>query len=190
MAKKIILASGSPRRRELLGQTGLSFTVKSPDIEEKRRDKEAPRRYVLRNAKEKAAVVSEKNPKHVIISADTIVVLGNKVLEKPQNRAEAVRMLKSLSNKTHVVMTGVCVRSGSKVKTLFCRTNVTFKRLSSKEIARYISTGEPYDKAGGYAAQGQGAYFIARIAGSYTNVVGLPMAELCQALQSKFGIKI
>jgi septum formation protein len=197
---QIVLASASPRRQDLLKAAGLQFDVIVPNIHEERHPGERPDDYVCRNSKLKndavASIVQQSSGYHspLIISADTIVVLGDEVLEKPVDGADAVRMLVRLSANTHQVITGFCIaRVGDLKSAPFVsrvQTEVEFKRLSEPEIARYVATGEPMDKAGAYAAQGVAAYLIRRIVGSYTNVIGLPVAEVLDALDRNFGYRL
>jgi septum formation protein len=192
MSNPIVLGSSSPRRQDLLQKVGLSFKVIKPEVEEVHRPGETPKQYVLRNADEKAAWVLEQASAEgaVIISADTVVVLGNEILEKPKDEAEAFTMLSSLSGSQHTVVTGVCLASKSKKICFATETAVTIKELLPEEIKSYIKSGEPLDKAGGYAAQGIGSYMVKSINGSYANVVGLPIAEVVEVLNSEFNITI
>lgn len=193
---RIILASSSPRRQDLLKTIGLSFTVVVPDVEEVRAAGESPYDYVRRNSELKCTAVCEKLGTDfkdaIVIAADTIVVLGSQVLEKPQSIQDARSMLSALSGKTHEVLTGVALAHQrlnrlEKREGLVVSTRVTFKNLAAREIDSYIASGEPMDKAGAYAAQGRGSYFVKEIVGSYTNVVGLPTAEVAELLRDKFG---
>jgi septum formation protein len=181
----VLLASASPRRRELLGSLGIFFQVISPDIEEKQRLGEPALSYVVRNAREKAHwIESQQREPSVVIAADTVVLLGeDRVLEKPGSAKEAEEMLTQLSGVTHRVLTGMALSVGSQDKTLYERaelftTEVEFRPLSLEEIRAYIATGEPMDKSGSYGVQGRGASFVRRLGGSYTNVCGLPLSEL------------
>jgi len=191
MFEKIILASASPRRRDLLNQAGWSHDVLVSNIEEKRRSGEKPEDYVQRNAREKALSVCSTQPvavaKALVLAADTIVVAyDNEVLEKPSDALDAKRMLEKLSGRTHRVMTGYALCSGTTGDILECRTvqtQVLFRPLSADEVERYIATGEPFDKAGSYGIQGHALTFVESIEGSYTNVVGLPMAQVVVSLR-------
>lgn len=187
-----ILGSSSPRRKQLLESTGLKLNIISPDIEEQRRAGEAPKDYVLRNAKEKSAAILKEFPDCIlpIITADTIVSLDDKVLEKPEDANDAFAMLSKLSGKTHEVYTGVCILSAQRTNIFSVKTNVEMKCLSDEEIKAYIATGEPMDKAGSYGIQGKASYFVKAIFGSYTNVVGLPLTETIDILKNEFHIKI
>lgn len=191
MFEKIILASASPRRRDLLTQAGYRHEVIVSNIEEKRRSGERPEDYVQRNAKEKALAVCHTQPlvaaNSLVLAADTIVVaFDNEVLEKPSDANEARRMLGKLSAKTHRVMTGYALCNGTTGEVIECKTvqtQVLFRQLFPDEIDRYIASGEPFDKAGSYGIQGQALTFVESIEGSYTNVVGLPMAHVILALR-------
>ena len=184
MKKKIILASTSPRRKELLRQIGLIFEVVPSEIEEDVKDGEKPCEHVLRLARLKAQVIARDQHSAVIIGADTIVVLGGEILGKPKDEEEAFAMLSQLSGRVHKVFTGFCVldaSDGSEYSEAV-ESKVRFKHLTPEEIRGYIKTGEPMDKAGAYAVQGRGSYMIKEIQGSYTNVVGLPLCELFEVL--------
>jgi septum formation protein len=180
----LILASASPRRRELLSQAGLTFTVEAANINEDLLPNEAAAAYVQRLAEEKAQAVwnaklfaeTPEGPL-VVLGADTCVVCDGHILGKPSDTADARRMLELLRGRTHVVMTGLAVITGSKVVRDVEVTQVMFNQIDDDEIARYISSGEPLDKAGAYAIQGYAARWIPRIEGCYFNVVGLPIAR-------------
>ncbi len=184
----MILASGSPRRRELLAAEGLVFRVERPDIEERPWPGEMPSSYALRLSFEKAEEVGERvrDPDAVVIAADTIVVKGREILEKPADEDHAADMLRMLSDGWHDVITGLCVRHQRNGRWIAfgdaVRTGVLFRPLSDREIMDYIATGEPMDKAGAYAIQGGAAGMVAETAGSWTNVVGLPMERLREVL--------
>ena len=177
----LILASGSPRRRELLATLGHSFAVVVPEIDETPLPGERPRAFAERMAEEKAAAVDGEG---VVVAADTIVVLGDKILGKPVDAADAREMLRLLSGRPHEVVTGVCVRSRNRTMVFSVGTEVVFRTLEEAEIKAYAATGEPMDKAGAYAIQGGAAHMVCAINGSYTNVVGLPLCELHEALVS------
>ncbi len=178
----LVLASASPRRRELLGQLGLRFTVAAADIDETPHPAEAPEAYVLRLAREKARAVAGRFPGAWVLAADTTVVLGPELLGKPRDEAEARAMLSRLSGRTHEVHTGVAL-AGRAEEALVVRTRVTFRTLSAGEIAWYAGTGEPLDKAGAYAVQGKGGFLVAAVEGSPTNVIGLPLGETLALLE-------
>lgn len=173
---KIILGSQSPRRREILRALGLEFEVLAADIDESCA-LTAPGEYVMEVCRRKACAVYKlagMPADSLIVTADTAVAVGDEILGKPADKADASRMLKMLSGRTHEVVTGVTVRLGEKMLTDCETTYVTFKMLTDAQIERYVSTDEPYDKAGAYAVQGVAAEFIERIDGSYNNVVGFP----------------
>lgn len=187
---RLILASSSPRRRELLGHLGLPFTVAVPNIVEEQQPGETAAGYALRNAREKAeAVISQDQGSQVplVIAADTIGVIGARILEKPRDQAEAEGMLRLLSGRDHVVCTALAVASRESVLSQLVETRVRFKVLTAEEIAYYVSTREPFDKAGGYGIQGIGGFMVERIEGSYSNVVGLPLVELIDLLKRFHG---
>lgn len=183
MTKPLILASGSPRRKELLTQLGYTFSVEKSDVEECQQAGESAHQYVSRLAKDKAIAVAKQRPNSVVIGSDTIVVCDQQVLEKPDNLEHAKQMLTMLSGRSHQVMTAVTVVENDIEKTLVVSTDVWFKTLSQQEIEQYWHTGEPCDKAGSYAIQGLGGRFVTRIEGSYYAVVGLPLYETDQLLQ-------
>ncbi len=178
----LYLASQSPRRRELLQQIGVAHQVVSADVAEVPRTQESPSDYVQRLAREKAeaGLASVKRlaltPKPVL-GADTIVVINNEILEKPQSLEHAAEMLRKLAGATHQVMTAVAMAADNKLEIKLSVTDVVFRSLSEQEIAAYWESGEPRDKAGGYAIQGLGAVFVQQIRGSYTGVVGLPIEQ-------------
>jgi septum formation protein len=189
--KQIILASASPRRRELLRQIGVDFTIDPADVDERVLPNESPEAYATRVALEKARVAAQRAGKGIIIAADTIVVLDNAILGKPADHGDAERMLKMLSGRTHQVMTGIAVMDSATGKTVTRAsiTNVRFRELSPDEISWYAATGEPLDKAGAYGIQEKGSLFISRIEGCYFNVVGLPLSLLGEMLL-EFGINL
>ncbi len=182
----LFLASTSPRRRELLAQAGIDFTVLNVAVDESQRPNELPTAYVERLAKEKAesgfeSVSADANA--VVLAADTIVVLEDSILGKPQDKAQAHEMLRSLSGRSHVVMTAFAIKTHKQIRVQRVNTTVFFRPLTSKEIEWYWHTGEQLDKAGGYGIQGKGGIFVSSIAGSYSTVVGLPLAEVVVALR-------
>ena len=177
----LILASASPRRRELLAVLGLDFSIVVPEIDETPKPDEKPRAFAERLAEEKAGAVEGSG---IIIAADTIVVQNGNILGKPTNQQHACEMLRSLSGAVHEVVTGVCVKSPERTVVFSVSTQVAFRILEEAEIPAYVETGEPMDKAGAYAIQGGAAHMIRRIEGSYTNVVGLPLCELQEVLVS------
>ncbi|USD65008.1 nucleoside triphosphate pyrophosphatase [Vibrio sp. SCSIO 43136] len=181
----LLLASGSPRRRELLEQLGYSFEVLSPDIEEVRQTGESPSDYVQRLSLQKAQAGFElaQDPLVTVIGSDTVVVAQGEVLEKPLDEAHFELMMQKLSGAQHSVMTAVSVVNGQQAQTIMVETKVWFRALSQQDITGYWQSGEPQDKAGGYGIQGIGGRFVARIEGSYHAVVGLPLMETDQLLQ-------
>jgi len=180
----LILASKSPRRRRLLEKTGLSFRIVPSTVDESAIPLLSPDIYVKSLAEAKAEDVSGKYPADWVIGADTIVLIDGTILGKPDTRERARSMLKSLSGKSHQVLTGyaICCQSKSRRYSETVTTEVRFKTLTDEEIDWYIQTEEPYDKAGAYAIQGIGAFLVKRIDGSYTNVVGLPVCEVLECL--------
>lgn len=178
----LILASQSPRRRELLERAGMSFTVRVPDIPEVPRAGESPLEYVLRLAREKAQA-GPAQPGEVVLAADTIVVADGQILEKPASAPDAARMLAVLAGRWHEVLTGVCVKSESRSLSAAESTRVSFLPLTPADIDSYVATGEPMGKAGAYAIQGQASRFIDRIEGCYFNVVGLPVSRVWRLLR-------
>ncbi len=182
---KFILASASPRRRELLASIGLDFEVRPSHVPEMHEEGEAPEEYVARLSRDKAHALAEQNPGEWVIAADTTVMLDEKLLEKPVDAADAARMLATIAGRTHVVYTGVTLENVERDwrDTRVAESEVRMLPLSSEDIEWYVKTGEPLDKAGAYAAQGLGGMFIESIHGSYTNVVGLPLATLFQMLR-------
>jgi len=180
----IILASKSPRRRYLLEQAGLSFSVVPSDIDETRVPISSPETYVRILSELKADNVSERYPEKWVIGADTIVLKNGSVLGKPASMDEARTMLKQLSGQTHQVLTGyaICCKAKNRKFSETIKTDVLFKHLTDEEIEWYIHTKEPFDKAGSYAIQGLGTFIVKSIRGSYTNVVGLPVCEVIEFL--------
>ena len=171
----IVLASSSPRRKEILNAAGIPFLIRAPNIVEERRLDERPVDYVRRLAEEKAFAITIA-PGEIILAADTTVVLQEHILEKPRDEADALRMLRLLSGREHQVITGICLRTIETKVIDVAITKVRFVALSEAELAEYMASGEPMDKAGAYAIQGQASRFIDRIEGCYFNVVGLPMS--------------
>jgi septum formation protein len=177
----IILASSSPRRRQLLSYIISDFEVIPSGIEEEASG--TPRQIVIKLAKDKAQDVERSRPDALVIGADTIVVLGGKVLGKPKDKSDAAVMLSMLSGKSHKVYTGVAVIYQGKVISRCCVTEVTFDDMTREEISDYIETGEPMDKAGAYGIQGYGSKFITKVSGDYFNVMGLPVNTLYKMLK-------
>ncbi len=182
----LILASASPRRRELLEQAGVVFTVIPSNAAEDILVGEAPAEYALRVAGAKAQEVAQNHPGHWVLGADTIVITAEQILGKPRDRADATRMLCLLSGQTHQVRTAfvLIAATGQEYTRQIVATTVTFKSLSNEQIHSYLDTGEPCDKAGAYAVQGLGAALVEKVEGSYTNVVGLPLDEVLASLHA------
>jgi len=181
----LILASSSPRRQELLRQTGINFEVMAPHINEDQRPGEAPLEYALRLASEKAQTVARHRPLGPVLGADTIVVVDGEVLGKPADAADAVRMLRRLSARAHQVSTAVSLalpEGGADTRS--CTTQVYFRKLTEDEIQQYVAGGEPMDKAGAYAIQGGAARWADRIEGEYSNVVGFPLSLVTDMLRT------
>ncbi len=191
MDPTIILASNSPRRRELLAQIGLAFTVAPSHVDESVLPGEAPVSYAERVAQDKARAAAKQAGKGIVIAADTIVVVGGAILGKPADAADARRMLTELSGREHEVVTGLAVMDAASEQcvTRISITKVWFRDLTEREIASYVATGEPLDKAGAYGIQGRGALLVERIEGCYSNVVGLPLSLLGEMLR-EFGISL
>lgn len=189
---EIILASASPRRKEILQNTKLKFEVQKSEIEEVVFEEESPESMVVRLAYEKAFDVAQKNRDKLVIGADTIVVLGDEVLGKPKDEKEAFDMIQKLSNKTHRVITGISLINLKKgiVVNDYQVSYVTFKDLSEDSIKGYINTKESLDKAGGYGIQGYGALLVEGIQGDYFNIVGLPISKLSDLLKDHFDINL
>jgi septum formation protein len=188
----LILASASPRRQEMLSSLGMEFEIIPSDVDEIFLQDETPENHVIRLALTKAMKVAEKHRGRWVLAADTIVAIDGKVLGKPPDKREAEGMLQLLSGREHRVITGYCVLQSSTGKSRqgMVVTRVTFKALSPGEIRWYLATGEPFDKAGGYAIQGKAAFMAKEINGSYTNVVGLPLSEVIEALQEVGAVNI
>ena len=187
--QKIILASGSPRRRELLHSLGLDFTIYKPDVDEKIINGESPENLCERLSRLKSSAGAKKFPDSIIIAADTIVVIDNKILGKPHGRDDAFNMLSTLQGRTHEVLTGLTVCMNEKIISHVEHTRVKFRKLNESEIRAYISTGESDDKAGAYAVQGKGSLLVESLEGDYFNVVGLPICRLGLMLY-EFGVNL
>lgn len=186
---RLVLASGSQRRRELLAAAGFAFDVSAVEVDERRTHGEAPAVYVERLARAKAhAAAAQREPDTVVLGADTVVVVDDEVLGKPRDAADATRMLRLLSGRAHEVLTGVAVIGQGGTVSRVERTTVWFAPLSERDIAWYVASGEPMDKAGAYAIQALASRFIPRIEGSYTNVVGLPVTTVVELLE-KAGLR-
>ena len=187
----IVLASASPRRRELLAVLGVQFKVVPAEIDESRRAGESPAAYVERMALEKAREGAERahSAQELVLGADTVVVLEDRTFGKPVDRADALAMLAALAGRAHQVMTAVAVTDGERLECRTSETTVTMRAISAAEAAAYWDTGEPADKAGAYAVQGLGAMFVRHLAGSYSGVVGLPLFETAELLAG-FGYRV
>ena len=177
---KVVLASASPRRRELLSLLISDFSCRAPDIDESMRPGEPAGDYVARLAVEKSWAIDE--PGAIVIGADTTVTVDGLILGKPSDHDHAAAMLQQLSGRWHEVLTGVSVRRGVHLISALAKTRVQFSELCAEDINRYLATDEPWDKAGAYAVQGRAGAFVRRIEGSYSAVVGLPLAETREAL--------
>jgi septum formation protein len=179
----IVLASASPRRQQLLKDAGIEFVVRPANIEEVQRDGEYALSFAERMARGKARAIRASSPESVVLGADTIVVARDQVLGKPTDAADAVRMLRLLSNRQHFVITGVCLIGTAYEDVRSEKTAVHFTALTDAEIRDYVATGEPMDKAGAYAIQGHASRWIPKIEGDYNNVVGLPVGLVLRMLQ-------
>ncbi len=178
----LVLASQSPRRREILKQAGIAFLVRVADVDEAVLPGEKPEAYVRRLAEWKAGAVAADEGE-TVLGADTTVVVDEEILGKPQDAADAVRMLRMLSGRRHEVMTGICLKRGERTVVDCAVTSVWFRTMNERDIEDYVASGEPVDKAGAYAIQGLASKFIERIEGCYFNVVGLPVSLVYRRLQ-------
>jgi septum formation protein len=186
----LVLASASPRRAELLTAAGIPHVIQPADIDESRLGEEGPESYVLRLSREKARAVAQTHLEpRTVLGADTIVLIGDEVAGKPLDALDARRMLRLLSGSWHEVLTGVTIVTGELVQSEVARTRVRFVEMSSREIDWYVSTGEPFDKAGAYAIQALASRFIEEIDGSYSNVVGLPIQTVYR-IASALGVEL
>ena len=183
--RALVLASASPRRRELLGVLGVEFSVAPADIDEAVLPGEMPEAYVRRMALTKAQAGYAAAGDAAVLGSDTAVVIGDRILGKPVDRDDAVAMLTGLSGRTHRVMSAVALLDGAGCSEALSITDVTFRELTAAEAARYWATGEPADKAGAYGIQGRGAVFVSEIRGSYSGVVGLPLYETALLLEER-----
>jgi len=185
----LVLASTSPRRRELLSLLGIEFAIAEPDSPEPDPDAgEMPAAYALRAARHKAVAVAAHHPGAFVLGADTVVAVDEMILGKPRDAADAERMLAALAGREHLVVTGCCLAAPGGATVDFTVTSrVSFSWLDPAVIAAYVATGEPMDKAGAYAVQGKGAFMVESVNGSYTNVVGLPLCEVADMLVN-FGV--
>jgi len=181
----LVLASGSPRRQELLRSAGISFEVQPADIPENALPGEAAKDCAERLARDKALAVASQRPHDFILGADTVVVVDGQILGKPTDAADAARMLRLLSGREHQVITGVCLVVSAQPSVASETTLVTVSEITEKDIAGYVASGEPMDKAGAYAIQGLASRWILRIEGDYSNVVGLPVALVLRMLRER-----
>jgi septum formation protein len=179
---RLVLASASPRRRELLDAAGIAFDVDTANVDETRVAGEAPDAYVERLARLKARTVAVRHPSRAVLGADTAVVIGDDVLGKPADAADAAAMLRRLSGRAHEVLTGIALVWQGRTHARVDRTVVYMSDLSDAEVAWYVASGEPMDKAGAYAIQGLASRFVTRIEGSYGTVVGLPVVSVLQLM--------
>lgn len=179
----IILASKSPRRKQLLSMMGLEFAVQTADIDETMDKSQTPAHEVAAVSARKAVKIAAQHSKDVVVAADTIVVIDGKILGKPKDEQDAARMLRLLSGRTHTVYTGLTVCADGKSSTETVATAVTFRALTDAEIDAYIKTGEPMDKAGAYGIQGYGSMFVSHLDGDYFCVMGLPVCRLSSMLR-------
>ena len=182
-AYQVVLASSSPRRRELLALVGIPHEVRPANIDEAVRPRETPRRYAERLAREKATVVATRDPNLITIGADTIVVINRKILGKPADADQAGAMLRQLSGREHTVVTAIAVSRGKKLRSAVDEVRVRFRKLRADEIDAYIATGEPMDKAGAYGIQGYGATIVECIDGDYFAVMGMSLVRLVALLR-------
>jgi nucleoside triphosphate pyrophosphatase len=181
----LILASSSPRRREILTNAGIAFTVEAANVPEEPRADESPMDCAQRLAREKALAIRQKRSADLVLGADTIVVVGGEILGKPTDEKDAERMLRLLSGRSHEVTTGVCVAGPGFEDTSAETTTVRVDPIAEEDIRFYVSTGEPMDKAGAYGIQGIASRWISRIEGDYFNVVGLPISLVCRMLRER-----
>lgn len=179
----IVLASSSPRRKELLQQLGLDFEIYSPDIDESVHENELVHQYVERLAREKAQTVLKLFPEAIVIAADTSLGLDGQIIGKPESKNHAFEIWKQLSGRWHDVFSGLCVATQQQMLSQVVQTQVEFQHLTTQDMEDYWTTGEPVGKAGGYAIQGIASQYIPQIQGSYSNVVGLPLYEFAQLLK-------
>lgn len=190
--QKIVLASGSPRRKELLGKIGLNFIVDPSDFEEVLDQTINPLELVKKLSYGKAADVAKRHPDSIVIGADSVVAINNITLGKPHTEAKAIEMLSKLSGTIHSAISGFTIIDTKTGKTISeaVETKIFFRNLTSGEIENYVATGEPLDKAGAYAIQGKGALLVDKIEGDFYNIVGLPLSKLAETLKKEFDISI
>lgn len=186
--KRFIVASASPRRREILENAGYTFEIIPSDADETLEDGLSPEDAVCELSRRKALSVLRDNPDAVVFGCDTVVALDGQILGKPENDEDAKRMLRTLSGRRHTVSTGVCIADGNKIKTFFNTTEVEFYPLSEETVESYVGTGECSDKAGAYGIQGYGRVLVKEIKGDYFSVMGLPVSETARVLK-EFGVE-
>ena len=186
----LILASLSPRRKELLGRLLLPFEVIAANVNEEEEKKDTPEQTVLALSFQKAMAVAKDHPHDLVLGADTVVALNHVILGKPHSRKEAFEMLSLLSGRTHQVFSGFTIVGGDRIVSRFEKTDVTFSTLTREEIEWYLDSGEPFDKAGAYGIQGLGALLVKEIRGDYNNVVGLPLKAVYDCLKKEFGVNL
>lgn len=191
MKRQIVLASASPRRRELLASLGLEFAIETSGVPEDTNPGESPAESAVRLARQKAEATASRFPNALVLGADTVVVAGREILGKPIDPEDARRMLRLLRNRWHFVITGVALvdSTNARQEARFVETGVCMADYSDSDIDDYVASAEPLDKAGSYAIQGLGSRLVARIEGCYTNVVGLPVCEVAEMLRG-FGVKV
>jgi nucleoside triphosphate pyrophosphatase len=185
---RVVLASASPRRRELLDLIGIPYIVVPADIDESMKGVEQPAEHAERLAREKALTVAERHPDALVIAADTIVVINDRIMGKPRTEREAVEMLGTLNGATHTVVTGMACALNGRLESSVDDVSVTFRPLSVEEVEEYVATGEPMDKAGAYGIQGYGATIVRRIDGDYFAVMGLSLVRLVELMQ-RLGVR-
>lgn len=184
----IVLASASPRRKELLARVGIAFEICAADIPENAQPGERPAGFAERMAREKAQAIRKAKPERIILAADTVVAVGQEILGKPRDAEDARRMLRLLSGKSHEVTTGVCLCGPGFEDVRSETTTVWFSEIPHQEILEYVSSGEPLDKAGAYAIQGGAARWVTKVEGDYNNVVGLPVEMVLKMLRARGAI--
>jgi septum formation protein len=181
----LVLASASPRRKEMLGRIGLGFKIIPADVDEGLLPGESAEQAARRLSELKARTVAGQQPGSLVLAADTLVVLGERIMGKPESPSQARDMLRALSGREHQVVSGFCLRSPRWQESGVAMSRIKFRELSAAEVAAYVNSGEPLDKAGAYAVQGQGAALVERVEGSYTNVVGMPLGAIVSLLLNR-----
>lgn len=188
----LVLASGSPRRRDLISQLGIAFMVEVSDVDESLLPGETPSQHTVRLARSKAETIARRHPEQWVLGADTTVIVDDQFLGKPADEQEACAMLAQISGRWHTVVTGYCLLNEAQQRnyTGYAESKVFIRPLSEAQIRAYVHTGEPMDKAGAYAIQGIGASLVLKVEGSYTNVVGLPLAEIAILWEEIHGLDV